>query len=160
MNLNNTIYFDGDDLIIGRPSKIIYKGFLCENEPEEIYMHCGYGLLWEGLQEIKLLKGVDGYEADVTFLNCDDVFFCFRDSEGKWDNNDGQNYVIAVKKPELSLTKRNDYYLPEVPRLKRSYFIRKKIKVAFYKTLTFIGKLLSGNIDYFIKKREKKGLAK
>ena len=156
MNLNNTIYFDGEDLTVGRPARIIYKGFLCQSNPEQIIMHCGYGLLWEGLQEIQLERGIDGYEADVTFINADEVYFCFRDSNGTWDNNNGQNYFISVQKPVLSLAKKDTSLLPEVPKLKKIYYIQKKIKVAFYKTITFIGKLLTGNIDYFIKKRKGK----
>ena len=158
MRITDSIYFDGDNLIAGKSSKIIYCGFLCKDEPAEIYMHCGYGLLWEGLQEIKLLKGVDGYEADINFVNADNVFFCFRTPDGKWDNNFGQNYMIEIKKRELSLVKKNDHVLPDVPKLKKIYYIKKKIKVAFYKTISIIAKLLTGDIEYFKKLRERKGL--
>ena len=160
MNLTESIYFDGDALIAGRASRIIYNGFLCESNPQEIYMHCGYGLLWEGLQEIKLLKGVSGYEADINFVNVDNVFFCFRSSDGKWDNNNGKNYIVPVNKRELSLVKRNDHVLPDVPKLKKVYYIRKKIKVAFFRTISLIARLLSGNIDYFRRKKERKGSIK
>ena len=160
MNITDSIYFDGDMLIAGKPSKIIYRGFLCDNDPEEIYMHCGYGLLWEGLQEIKLLKGPVGYEADINFVNADEIYFCFRCSKGKWDNNNGKNYSITVNKRELSLVKTTEHVLPEVPRLKKIYYIKKKIKVAFYRTISLIGKLITGDIDYFRKRREKKGIIK
>ena len=77
MNVNGSVYFDGDTLVANKASRIIYTGSLCEGAPEEIYMHYGYGLLWEKLSEIKLLKGLTGYEADVTFTEFGDVYFCF-----------------------------------------------------------------------------------
>ena len=39
--------------------------------------------------------------------------------------------------------KDSEQYLPEVPRLKRGYLVRKKIKIAFYKIISFVGKLIS-----------------
>ncbi len=142
MNLTNDIYFDGEDVYIDMSTRIIYKGPLTLDEPEYIFMHLGYGLLWENLQEIKLLKGVSGYEADVTFLSTDTAYFCFRSSTGGWDNNEGQNYCITPKRAQL-IHQKDETFLPEVPRLKRSYLIRKKIKIAFYRIISFVGKLIS-----------------
>ncbi len=146
MNITESIYFDGDTLTIDTPSKIIYKGILTKDNPEAIYMHCGYGLLWENLHEIKLVEGVAGYEADVTFSDFGDYFFCFRSSDKKWDNNAGLNYVVSVNKPDQALVMQNNSYLPEVPKLKTGYLVKKKIKVAFYRTISTIAKLFSGEI--------------
>ncbi len=143
-----TIYFDGDEIVINRPTKVIYKGFLCDSSPETMYMHYGYGLLWENLQEIKLVKNINNnFEADITFSKNDLVFFCFRDSNGKWDNNNGQNFMIepAMENyaPLVPVNSRLDLLYP---RLKRGYFIRKKIKITFYRIISFVGKLISGKI--------------
>lgn len=154
MNINDSVYFDGDTLVANKSSRVIYSGSLCEGEPEEIYMHYGYGLLWEKLSEIKLLKGLTGYEADITFTEFGDVYFCFRSSNGKWDNNKGQNFSAAIEKEELILAPIEPNYLP-VPKLKKSYLIKKKIKVAFYRTISLIVKLFSGDI---LKKRHKNSL--
>ena len=43
MDLNDFVYFDGDNLITNKVTKVIYKGKLCANEPKELYMHY---LLW------------------------------------------------------------------------------------------------------------------
>lgn len=155
MNVTDLIYFDGDTLIANKPSKLIYKGYLCDDSPEEIYMHYGYGLLWEKLQEVKLKKGVAGYEADTTFTEFGDVYFCFRSSVGKWDNNNGQNYSTNVAKEDLSLIAQNCSYLPQVPKPKKGYLIKKKIKVAFYRTISLIAKLFSGDILATIRRKKK-----
>ena len=89
MNFTNDIYFDGEEIFLDNPTRIIYTGRLISDEPEFILMHLGYGLLWENLQEVKLTKGYSGYEADVTFISTDDAYFCFRSSTNSWDNNDG-----------------------------------------------------------------------
>ena len=154
MNVNGSVYFDGETLVANQPTRLIYSGSLCENAPEEIYMHYGYGLLWEKLSEIKLLKGLTGYEADVTFTEFGDVYFCFRSSNGVWDNNYGQNFNATIEKEEINLVVKEQDYLP-VPKLKRGYLIKKKIKVAFYRTISLIAKLFSGDI---LKKRHRKSL--
>ena len=154
MNINGSVYFDGDTLVANKSSRVIYSGSLCENMPEEIYMHYGYGLLWEKLQEIKLLKGSTGYEADITFTEFGDVYFCFRSSNGVWDNNYGQNFSAIIEKEEINLPAVDHSYLP-VPKLKKGYLIKKKIKVAFYRTISLIAKLFSGDI---LKKRHRKSL--
>lgn len=110
----------------------------------------GYGIRWESLQEIKLLKGAVGYEGDLFFDKSGDVNFCFRGPNGLWDNNNGKNYTIYVSNDEQSLIPIDNSYLPQVPQLKMFYLIRRKIKVAFYKTISLVGKLLTGEIiDYF-----------
>ena len=147
MKINEYIYIDGDNINIDSLTKIIYSGSLLEDKPEAIYMHYGYGLLWSNLQEIKLLPSITGYESDINFIQDGDVFFCFRSSSGKWDNNFGQNYVLNVSpKPLPSFTKEISTALIPVPRLKKSYLIKKKIKISFYKIISFVGKLLTGKL--------------
>lgn len=143
MNINEKIYFESDTLVEGISTKIVYKGSLYENAAQDIYMHFGYGLLWENLQEVKLEKYEDCYKADITLTEIGDVNFCFRDSNGNWDNNDGVNYAATISKIENTLT-RVDTVSMEVPRLKKSYLILKKIKISFYKAITFLSKAFSG----------------
>ncbi len=146
MNLSNNIYFDGDLLKVDSPTKVIYSGFLAEKSPNYIYMHYGYGIVWDNLQEVKLFKGISGYESDVTFTEFGDVNFCFRDSEGVWDNNDGNNYKAKVEKNIPDIPKSDSMALVELPKLKTAFLINRKIKITFYRIISFIGKLFSGKI--------------
>lgn len=153
MKISDSIYFDGDSLLVDKPTKIIYTGSLCHDEPQAIYMHCGYGALWENLQEIRLVKGSNGYEGDITFLKNDIMFFCFRTSDNKWDNNNGANYTVNISNIEQTFEKSDPLALIEMPRLKKGYLIKKKIKITFYKVIVFIGKLFSGKIIKFSKEK-------
>lgn len=149
MLINDIIYFDGDNVKVNTPTKVIYKGFLCQNCPKNVYMHYGYGLLWENLSEIRLCKNINGnYEADITINKDDLIFFCFRDSNNIWDNNYGQNYMIEPisehKSTLIPITSKLDLLYPK---LRKGYFVRKKIRITIYKIVSFIGKLISGNIN-------------
>lgn len=145
MTINDKIYFEADTLIEGCTTQIVYKGCLYEEGCEDIYMHYGYGLLWENLQEIKFEKYQDCYKAQITLTDIGDINFCFRDSEGHWDNNEGANYTATINKIENTLTKIDNVSV-EVPRLKKSYLIMKKIKISFYKAITFLSKAFTGNL--------------
>lgn len=143
MIINDKIFFEADTIHDGMTTQIVYKGSLYENGSEEVYMHLGYGLLWENLQEIKLDKYEDCFKADITISGQDDIYFCFRDGNNNWDNNDGSNYSATITKVENILTK-VDTVAIEVPRLKKSYLIKKKIKISFYKAITFLSNVFTG----------------
>lgn len=139
-----TVYFDTDKLTEGRTVKLIYKGVLATPDTNEIYVHYGFGLLWENLQEVKLDKVDDTcYEADITLTSSDSINFCFRDDKNNWDNNDTQNYSEEIVKEEITVAKVETTDI-EVPKLKKSYLIAKKIKISFYKIITYLPKLIKG----------------
>ena len=114
--VEENIYFDTDKLIEGSTAKLTYKGILAQNGAEEIYIHYGFGLLWENLQEIKLDKTADGtFEAQINMCSSEEV-------------------TIAKVEPTSI----------DVPRLKKSYIIAKKIRITFYKIVTFIPRVMNG----------------
>ena len=137
------VFFDTDNLVEGRTAKLTYKGTLAENGATEIYVHFGFGLLWNNLQEIKLDKVNDGFETEITMTSCEDINFCFRDENNNWDNNETKNYSAPIAMKEVTVAKFENTYI-EVPRLKKSYLIAKKIKLAFYKTISFLSKAFTG----------------
>ena len=143
MTMQGTVFFDTDNLVEGRTAKLTYKGTLAESGANEIYVHFGFGLLWDNLQEIKLDKVNDWFETEITLTSCEDINFCFRDENNNWDNNNTKNYSAAIAKKEVTITKIESTAM-EVPRLKKSYLIAKKIKLAFYKTITFLSKAFTG----------------
>jgi len=144
MSNENTVSFDTDKLIEGRTVKLTYKGPLATPDTNEIYIHYGFGLLWENLQEVKLDKIDEGcYEADITLSNSDSINFCFRDDKNNWDNNETKNYTSEICKEEITIAKVEPTDM-EVPKLKKSYLIAKKIKITFYKLITSIPKFFKG----------------
>lgn len=144
MSEETTVYFGTEKLIEGRSAKLTYKGALATPDTSEIYVHYGYGLLWDNLQETKLEKVDDTtYEAEVTISGTESINFCFRDANNNWDNNSGKNYTAEIVKEELTVSKVEPTEIA-VPRLKKSYLIAKKLKIAFYKIITYIPKVFSG----------------
>ena len=142
--VENKIYFDTETLTEGRTAKLTYKGTLAENGAEEIYVHYGFGLLWENLQEAKLEKVSEGtFEADIYLASCENINFCFRDGNNNWDNNQAQNYTAPISKEEVTIVKVEPTSI-DVPRLKKSYIIAKRLRLSFYKIITFIPRAFSG----------------
>ena len=99
MPIEETVYFDTTNLIEGRTAKLTYKGTLAVAGAEEIYVHYGFGLLWENVQEAKLTKVADNtFEAEIALMSSDSINFCFRDDENNWDNNETHNYSMPIEK--------------------------------------------------------------
>ena len=145
MSVENTVYFDTDKLIEGRTVKLTYKGVLATPETNEIYVHYGFGLLWDNLQEAKLNKiSDDCYEAEITLISSDSLNFCFRDDKNNWDNNEAKNYTSEISKEDVTVSKVETASL-EVPKLKKSYLIAKKLKITFYKIITYLPRMFNGS---------------
>ena len=143
MAMEGILFFDTDTLTEGKTAKLTYSGVLAQNGAEEVYIHYGFGLLWNNLQEIKLTKVDDHFETEINFTSCEDINFCFRDENNNWDNNNTKNYSAPVAKEEVTVVKLDNTAI-EVPRLKKSYLIAKKIILAFYKTITFLSRAFTG----------------
>lgn len=143
MTISDTILFDTDKLIEGRAVKLTYNGALVEGGASEIYVHFGFGLLWDNLQELKLEKVDGAYETEITLTSSENINFCFRDENNNWDNNNAQNYTAPISKVEITVAKVDSTAI-EVPRLKKSYLLMKKIKLAFYKTVVFLSNAFTG----------------
>lgn len=144
MSEQSTVYFDTEKLIEGRTAKLVYKGALATPETNEIYVHYGFGLLWDNLQETKLNKVDDNcYETEISLSCADSINFCFRDDKNNWDNNETKNYTSEIRKEEITIAKVETTEIA-VPRLKKSYLIAKKVKIAFYKVLTYMPGIFKG----------------
>ena len=78
------------------------------------------------------------------------INFCFRDANNNWDNNETQNYSMPIAKEEVIVAKVETVAI-DVPRLKKSYIIAKKIRIGFYKVITFLPKLFSGDLKRKVK---------
>ena len=49
MELSKNIFFNTDKLVPNSTVKISYIGSLFQNNSEEVYIHFGFGLLWENV---------------------------------------------------------------------------------------------------------------
>lgn len=151
MELVKNIFFNTDKLIENTKVKISYTGTLFQDGSDEVYLHYGYGLQWDGVNDIKMEKSELGFQAEIDLIESDSLNFCFRNSNNIWDNNEGNNYIFPIEKIEVdtSTDTENDvggYLIESSPRrLRKSYIWSKKIRLALYKIMIAVPKIISGN---------------
>lgn len=145
MELVKNIFFNTDKLVENTKVKISYAGNLFQGESEEVFIHYGFGLEWNDLGEIKMEKTELGFQAEIELLSSETFNFCFKNENGEWDNNDGQNYIFPIEKIELALVAQEETILDAPRKLRKSYIWSKKIRLAIYKVITYLPKLISGN---------------
>ncbi len=147
MELTKNIFFNTDKLIENTIVKISYTGKLFSENAEKVFIHYGFGNSWDNLNEVEMEKTELGFQAEIELVSFDTFNFCFKDGNNNWDNNDGKNYVFPIEKNIMALveTEQNDFGLLPARRLRRSYIWSKKVRLAVYKIITYLPKLISGN---------------
>ncbi len=147
MELTKNIFFNTDKLIENNKVKISYTGKLFQDNERNVSIHYGFGENWDNLNNIPMERTELGYQAEVLLISADTFNFCFNTNQNVWDNNEGKNYVFPIEKLETSLMVIDDepISLAVSKNLKKSYIWSKKIKLAVYKIISYIPKLISGN---------------
>ncbi len=145
MELVKNIFFNTDKLVENTSVKISYTGKLFQDNCEEVYIHYGFGLNWDNLNEIKMLKSELGYQAEIELISGDTLNFCFRDANNIWDNNNGANYIFPIEKVELALVVQEPTTIASPRKLRKTYLWSKKVRLAVYKIITYLPKIISGN---------------
>lgn len=146
MELTKNIFFNTDKLTPNSTIKISYTGKFFQDNSDDVYIHYGFGVNWDNLNEIKMEKTELGFQAEIKLCENDSFRFCFKNGNNNWDNNEGQNYIFPIEHIETSLVIKEDNFNLASPRkLRKSYLISKKIKLAIYKIITYLPKLVSGN---------------
>ena len=146
MELAKNIFFNTDKLLENTKVKISYTGKFFEDNSSDVHLHYGFGLLWDNLCELTMEKTELGFQAEIELVSADTLNFCFRNDLNLWDNNEGGNYIFQIEKAPVELIKTDDLsILKPIKRLKKSYILSKKIKLAIYKIITYVPRLISGN---------------
>lgn len=145
MELSKNIFFNTDKLVQSSKVKISYTGTLFSQNSENVFIHYGFDNDWKELNEIKMEKTDLGFQAEIELPNYNTLDFCFRDENNNWDNNNTANYVFPIEKSETALAIREELAVETKRHLRRSYIWSKKIRLAVYKLLVYVPKLISGN---------------
>ena len=146
MELVKNVFFNTDKLVENAKVKISYVGKLFQENSSEVYLHYGFGSNWDNVNEIKMEKTELGFQAEIELLSSDTLNFCFRNSNNEWDNNENANYIFPIEKVELALVPQEFTSELDAPRrLRKSYIWSKKVRLAIYKVITYLPKLISGN---------------
>lgn len=146
MELVKNIFFNTDKLTQNSKVKISYTGKLFQDNSQEVYIHYGFGLLWENLNEVKMEKTDLGFQAEIDLIDKETFNFCFKNELNIWDNNDGKNYIFELEEVSNDLVSVDDVESSiHTPREQNKFYqLSKKIKLAIYKIITSIPKLISG----------------
>ena len=146
MELTKNIFFNTDKLLQNSKVKISYIGKLFDSGSAEVHIHYGFGLSWENLSEAKMEKTDLGFQAEIELIESETFNFCFRNEDGEWDNNDSTNYIFELETPNVGLILTDEETSVDRPnRLRKTYLWSKKVRLAVYKIITYIPKLISGN---------------
>ena len=147
MELTKNIFFNTDKLIENNRVKISYTGKFYQEDCEKVVVHYGFGEQWDNVNDIEMEKTELGFQTEIDLLEGECFSLCFKNERDEWDNNEGKNYVFPLEKMSQSLI-----VLEEEPKmigstrpLRKSYLWSKKIKIAVYKIITYLPKIISGN---------------
>ncbi len=147
MELTKNIFFNTDKLVENSKVKISYTGKLFQESAENVSIHYGFGQNWNNVNDIEMEKTELGFQAEIQLGEGETFNFCFKDGNNNWDNNNGQNYVFKLEKLPNTLLVLEDepVSLGSAKKLRKSYLWSKKIRLAVYKIITYLPKLISGN---------------
>lgn len=147
MELVKNIFFNTDKLIENSTVKISYTGKFFHNNSEEVFIHYGFGINWDNVNEIKMEKTELGFQAEIFLCEGETFNFCFKNNNDEWDNNNYENYIFDIEKKQNELLVLEDETMSfgSVRKLRKSYLWSKKIRLAVYKLITYFPKILSGN---------------
>lgn len=145
MELSKNIFFNTDRLVQNSKVKVSYSGALFQANAENVFIHYGFDNDWKELNEIEMVKTDLGFQAEIELPAYETFNFCFRDGNNNWDNNETANYVFNIEKCEMALAIREELAVETKRHLRKSYIWSKKIRLAVYKLLVYVPKLISGN---------------
>lgn len=147
MELVKNIFFNTDKLIENSTVKISYTGKFFQDGCEKVYAHYGFGNEWNNVNEIEMEKTELGFQSEIKLCEGETFNLCFNNGNGEWDNNDNQNYIFQMEKPSTELVVLEDEptAIGTARPLRKSYIWSKKIRLAVYKIITYLPKIISGN---------------
>ena len=147
MELTKNIFFNTDKLVENSKVKISYTGTFFQDSSKEVFFHYGFGNNWNNVKDVKMEKTELGFQTEVELGSGETFNFCFFNENGNWDNNYGNNYSFPIEKKPVELIVLSDepVSLGSARKLRKSYIWSKKIRLAVYKIITCLPKLISGN---------------
>jgi len=145
MELVKNIFFNTDKLTPNTTVKISYTGKFFQDGSKNAYIHYGFGNEWEGLVDAEMSKTELGFQIEFDLIDRETFNFCIKNEKDEWDNNGGTNYIFTIEHHETGLIVIEDLGKKPLKRLRKSYILTKKVKLAIYKMLIYIPKLITGN---------------
>lgn len=147
MELSKNIFFNTDKLIENSEVKISYTGKFFQDGCKKVYAHYGFGGNWDNINEVEMEKTELGFQMEIKLGEGETFNLCFKNENNEWDNNNGCNYIFPLEKvsKELLVLEDEPQAIGVARKLRKTYIWSKKIKLAVYKIITYLPKIISGN---------------
>ena len=147
MELVKNIFFNTDKLIEKSKVKISYTGRFFQDGSEKVYAHYGFDEQWNNVNDVEMVKTELGFQTEFELQEGKTFNLCFKNEKDEWDNNDGKNYIFTIEKQstELLVLEDEPVAIGTSRKLRKTYLWSKKIRLAVYKIITYIPKIISGN---------------
>ena len=147
MELTKNIFFNTDKLIENSRVKISYTGKFYQENSEKVTIHYGFGEQWNNVNDVEMVKTELGFQTEFELQEGKTFNLCFKNEKDEWDNNDGKNYIFTIEKQstELLVLEDEPVAIGTSRKLRKTYLWSKKIKLAVYKLITYLPKIISGN---------------
>ena len=147
MELVKNIFFNTDKLIEKSKVKISYTGRFFQDGSEKVYAHYGFDEQWNNVNDVEIVKTELGFQTEFELQEGKTFNLCFKNEKDEWDNNDGKNYIFTIEKQstELLVLEDEPVAIGTSRKLRKTYLWSKKIKLAVYKLITYLPKIISGN---------------
>ena len=147
MELVKNIFFNTDKLIEKSRVKISYTGRFFQDGSEKVYAHYGFDEQWNNVNDVEMVKTELGFQTEFELQEGKTFNLCFKNEKDEWDNNDGKNYIFTIEKQstELLVLEDEPVAIGTSRKLRKTYLWSKKIKLAVYKLITYLPKIISGN---------------
>lgn len=147
MELVKNIFFNTDKLIEKSKVKISYTGRFFQDGSEKVYAHYGFNEQWNNVNDVEMVKTELGFQTEFELQEGETFNLCFKNEKDEWDNNDGRNYIFTIEKnlTELLVLENEPVAIGTSRKLRKTYLWSKKIKLAVYKLITYLPKIISGN---------------
>ncbi|MBR3512427.1 MAG: hypothetical protein IKN74_05700 [Clostridia bacterium] len=146
------IFFDTDVLTPFQKIKISYAGKLFQENSKRIFISYGFGPKWEESAKVEMVLSELGYQVEVDLINKDTFNFKFIDDKNNIDDNNSLDYVFTLQPPEQSLMVIDQKPVMKARRLRKSYLLFKKFRIAMYKAFIMIPRIIS---DSYLKNEDK-----
>lgn len=145
MELVKNIFFNTDRLTANSTVKISYIGKFFQDGSKEVTIRYSFGDDWKNCIEAEMNKTELGFQTEIELQDKDTFGFCFKNENDEWDSNNGNNYTFNIEHPETALMVLDNLSEHPLRHLRKSYIWSKKIKLAVYKLLITIPKIITGN---------------
>ena len=147
MELTKNIFFNTDKLIENSKVKISYTGKFYQENCQNVTLHYGFNEEWNNVNDVEMEKTELGFQTEIELLEGETFNLCFKNEVDEWDNNNGSNYVFTLEKlpQELIVLEEQPKFVGTARPLRKTYLWSKKIKLAIYKLITYLPKIISGN---------------